>query len=64
MALAVYNLEGQIIRQLETGHRNSGSYEVVWDSRDDNGRQVASGVYFYRLRAGEFTAVKKLILMK
>ena len=64
VTLTVYNLEGQLIRKLESGQRNAGTYEVIWDSRDDNGRQVASGVYFYRLQAGEFIAVKKLILMK
>jgi len=60
----VYNLQGQLIRKLESGNRNAGSYEVVWDSRNDKGRQVASGVYFYRLHAGEFSAVKKLALIR
>ena len=41
-----------------------GEYSVVWDGRDDDGRMVGSGVYFYRMRAGEYQSVKRMVLMK
>jgi flagellar hook assembly protein FlgD len=42
----------------------SGKHSVVWDGTNDNGGRVASGVYLYTLKAGEFTAQHKLVLMK
>jgi hypothetical protein len=41
-----------------------GQHSVVWNGRDDFGRPLASGVYFYQLKAGEVQQVKRLILMK
>ena len=41
-----------------------GSYRVIWDGKDPSGRSVASGVYFYVLEIGEFTAVKKMLMLK
>lgn len=60
----VYNILGQHVRQLENVDRNPGRYSIRWDSLDDTGRPVASGVYLYRLRAGEFVTTRKMILMK
>ena len=42
----------------------SGRHEVVWNGRDDNGRQVASGTYFYRLEAGGYRETKRMTLIK
>lgn len=41
-----------------------GYYSVVWDGKDQSGGEVGTGIYFYRLSAGEFTAVKKMILLR
>ena len=62
--LSVHALTGQHIRTLVDGERAAGSYSVVWDGRDDSGKVVASGVYLYRMVAGEFTAVRKLVLIR
>ncbi|MFZ5979290.1 MAG: FlgD immunoglobulin-like domain containing protein [Candidatus Zixiibacteriota bacterium] len=62
--LVVYNIRGQVVRTLVDGQMSAGNHTVTWNSTNDVGEQVASGVYLYRLRADSFTAVKKMILMK
>jgi len=57
--IAVYNLIGQEIAQLASGEMSAGYHEVVWDASNVN-----SGIYFYRIQAGSFTELKKMILMK
>uniref|UniRef100_A0A7C3YT86 FlgD Ig-like domain-containing protein n=1 Tax=candidate division WOR-3 bacterium TaxID=2052148 RepID=A0A7C3YT86_UNCW3 len=57
--LLVYNSQGIWVRKLKTGIAKPGFYQVVWDGKDDKGRKVPNGVYFYRLEADEFTAAKK-----
>jgi len=42
----------------------AGAYKVFWDGRDQTGKHVASGVYFYKLNAGSFTQTKKMVLLK
>lgn len=61
--LTVYNITGQTIREF-SGRDASGHVTVAWDGRDNAGRSVASGMYFYRLQAGQFTASKKMTLVK
>ena len=62
VSLVVYNLMGQSVRVLVDGFQSPGSHRVEWDGRDASGRQVAAGIYFYRLQAGSFAAVRKMIL--
>jgi hypothetical protein len=62
--LVVYNMLGQRVRLLVDGYQSAGNNTVTWDGRDENGEQVATGVYFYRLRAGEFVQTKKMSLVK
>jgi hypothetical protein len=62
--LTVYNTLGQAVRTLVDGHQTANIYKVVWDARDDSGREVASGIYFYRLVTGKFNATKRLIVLK
>ncbi|MRR52235.1 MAG: T9SS type A sorting domain-containing protein, partial [Rhodocyclaceae bacterium] len=64
MSLRVYNLDGQLVRTLISGHRAAGHHEVHWDSRDDDGKTVASGIYVYRLVAGDLLATKKLTVLR
>jgi hypothetical protein len=64
VSLKIFNLLGQQVRTLVDGDRDSGYYSVTWDGRDDRGREVPSGVYFYRLIAGTFSGTKKMVLMK
>ena len=62
--LSIYNLLGQKVKTLVDCHQQAGHKKVTWDGKNDRGDEVASGIYFYRLEAEEFTDVKKMILMK
>ncbi len=62
--LAVYNLVGQRVRTLVKEMRPAGRYRVTWDSQDDFGRNVSSGIYFYHLAAGEFEATRRMLLLR
>ena len=64
MRLQVYDVLGQRVRELVGERQAAGYYQVQWDSRDDYGRPVAAGVYLYRLEAGDFAQVRKLLLLK
>ncbi len=64
VTLEVYSVLGQRVRTLFSGNQITGEYEVQWDGTADNGVHVASGVYFYRLRTGEFNAVRKLVMIR
>ena len=62
--LDIYNVTGQLINTLVSDHQPAGRYRMVWSGVDAGNRQVASGVYFYRLQTEQFRAVKKLMLLK
>ncbi len=62
--LEVLNVIGQRVRTLVDETKPAGTHEVQWDGRDSNGNAVSSGVYLYRIKVGEFTATKKMVLMK
>ena len=59
-----YNLVGQEVARLVYGLREAGSYTVKWDGRDNADRQLASGIYIYRLQAGAHTLTRKLLLLR
>jgi hypothetical protein len=62
--LSIYNVNGQLVRTLRNEHQKRNQYTVSWDGKDNRGRHVSSGVYFYRLKTAEFTQSKKLILLR
>ena len=63
--LTVYNVIGQPVRTLVAEHQSAGRYAVEWDATNDSGHSLSSGMYFYRLQAGEeFREVKKMLLLK
>jgi hypothetical protein len=62
--LKIYNILGEVVRTLVDEPKSAGVHYEVWDGKDDQGHQVASGIYFYRLRAGEFSETKKMVLLK
>ena len=69
VTLTIYDLNGQSVRTLDVGHQIASVYEnrsraIYWDGRNGLGEQVASGVYFYHLSAGEFSATRKMVILK
>jgi len=62
--LRIYNVLGEVVRTLVDEPRSPGIYYQVWDGKDDQGKEVASGIYFYRLKAGKFSETKKMVLLK
>jgi hypothetical protein len=62
--LAIYDLQGSLVRTLVSETRQSGRHEVVWQGKDNQGQQVASGVYMARLKAGNLSQMRKLVLIK
>jgi hypothetical protein len=62
--LSVYDLRGRKVKTLVDGVRAPGRHSVQWDGRDDGGAGLASGIYFYRLEAGDFVQTRKLLLVE
>lgn len=64
VSLNVYDIRGKLVATLVNAEQSGGSYSVEWNGTDRNGSQVASGVYFYRISADEFTSIRKMVLLK
>ena len=64
VSIKVYNSLGKEIKTLENGYKSAGLYSIIWNGDDNSGNKVSSGTYFYRITAGEFTQIKKMILLK
>ncbi|MBU8933222.1 MAG: T9SS type A sorting domain-containing protein [candidate division Zixibacteria bacterium] len=60
----VFNVLGQRVRTLVNADQSANSYEITWDGTNNRHQSVASGVYFYRVRAGDFVATRKMLLLK
>jgi hypothetical protein len=64
VSLVVYNILGQAVRTLVNAEQESGYYTVRWDGTNDFGSKVSSGIYIYRISAGNFTSTVKMNLLK
>jgi hypothetical protein len=62
--IVIYNMLGEVITTLVNGDQNAGYYDVTWNGQNDKRQTVASGVYLYKMRAGDFVGVQKMVLMK
>ncbi|NQV19735.1 MAG: carboxypeptidase regulatory-like domain-containing protein [Armatimonadetes bacterium] len=62
--IEIYNLKGQKVKTLMEKILPAGNHSVVWNGKDENGKSVTSGVYFYKMRTGEYFSTKKMILLK
>lgn len=64
VCLKVYDVTGRLRRTLVNESKEPGYCRVLWDGKDDSGKPVTSGIYFYRLEAGNFTSMRKLVVMR
>ena len=69
VSISIYAADGKLVRTLASGHQPMGIYEsrnraVYWDGKNEISESVASGVYFYTLTAGDFTATRKMLILK
>ena len=64
VTIDIYNIRGQLVKTLVNGEFDDAHHEVVWDGKDNSGKNTGSGVYFYKMKAGKFAQTKKMILMK
>jgi hypothetical protein len=64
VTLTIYNILGQKVKTLVEGSQVAGSKVVNWDGKDEKGKDLASGIYFYQLKAGEVTQTKRMVLLK
>ena len=55
---------GQEVKTLVNKEQNSGTYQVMWDGNDNFGSEASSGVYFYKIFAGEYSSTKKMMFIK
>ncbi len=68
-AIIIYDVIGEEVRRLELGHRSAGFYTTreraaYWDGKNKDGINVASGVYFYQIKAGDFSSIRKMVVLK
>ena len=67
VSLTIYDIQGRVVCALDLGHQRAGTYQTrtraaYWDGRNAQGELVASGVYFYTLTAGDFSATRKMLI--
>jgi len=62
--IEICNIKGQVVRSLVNRHMSAGTHSVVWNGKDNDGHTVSSGMYFYRLSAGEHQSMRKMMLLK
>ncbi|MFH1070452.1 MAG: FlgD immunoglobulin-like domain containing protein [Candidatus Glassbacteria bacterium] len=64
VTLRIYDLRNRLVRTLVDGERPAGTYTVFWDGTDNDERPVANGVYLYRLQAGDFSQMRKMVILR
>ena len=64
VTLEIYNIKGRKVKQLIDGQISAGTHSIIWDGTDENNTPISSGIYFYKLRAGNFQQTRKMILLK
>ncbi|MEE9442664.1 MAG: FlgD immunoglobulin-like domain containing protein [candidate division Zixibacteria bacterium] len=64
VTLDIYNILGEKVQTLISKDMTAGPHSVMWDSKNENGQEAASGIYYYRITSGEFTDSKKMLLLR
>jgi hypothetical protein len=64
VTLTIFNIVGQEVKTLVDGFQDAGHKSIRWDGKDNDGNKVSSGIYFYRIQAGEYSQTKRMVLLK
>ena len=64
VSLVIYDVRGQVVQALESGHQSAGWYDVVWNGQTADGKTISTGIYFVRLVAGDYSQVIKMLYLK
>lgn len=69
VSISIYSMSGQLVRKIDLGHQEIGDYSerdkaVYWDGKNEAGEEVSSGIYFYSIKSGDFSSVKKMIISR
>jgi hypothetical protein len=64
VVIRIYDISGQSVRTLDIGQKAAGVYRTHWDGKNQAGHAVGSGVYFYSMKAGPFSATRKMLLLR
>ena len=69
VTITIYAVTGNVVRSLDVGHQSSGFYQsrsraAYWDGKNNLNEPVASGIYFYQIQAGEFSATCRMLILK
>jgi flagellar hook assembly protein FlgD len=64
VTIEVFDAAGALVRRLEEGQRQAGAFSTPWDGRDDNGRQLPTGVYFTRIMTGQGSAMGRAVIAR
>ncbi|MBI4726383.1 T9SS type A sorting domain-containing protein [candidate division TA06 bacterium] len=64
VSLKIYNINGQLVRTLFKGNKESGQYSVIWNGTDNKNRKISNGIYIVKLKANQQTITNRIILIK
>jgi parallel beta-helix repeat protein len=62
--LKIYNIKGQLVKTLVDEEKLPGNYNIIWDGKENSGREVSSGIYFYQLKTMDYTETRKMVLLR
>ena len=64
VSITIYDLIGKKVKTLLNQDQNAGYGSIIWDATNDYGQPVSSGIYLYKIQAGEYISTKKMVLLK
>ena len=64
VSLVIYDVRGQVVQTLKSGHQSAGWYDVVWNGETADGKTISTGIYFARLVVGDYSQVIKMLYLK
>jgi flagellar hook assembly protein FlgD len=64
VTLEIFNIRGEKVKTLINEKLPAGNHQIIWNGKDDNNKSVSSGIYFYKMNTDEYSAIKRLILLR